>query len=374
MSGKVVKKRVVTYILFVFVVIVLCLGASGYRVKRKGIKGMKEAMYYAKLEGKRVKCLLCPHRCVISTGMRGFCGARENIDGILYSIVYGKPVAIHIDPVEKEPQHHFLPGSEILCIATIGCNIRCDFCHNWHISHSKFEEVSYYNASPEEIIKLALKNKIPTISYTYVEPTVFYEYMLEISRLAKENNLRVLVHSNGMINEEPLRELIKYVDAFTIDFKSIRPEFYKTVAHGDLDTLFKTLKIIVENKKHLEIVNLLITDVNDSPDDIRRLCKWVKDNLGADIPLHFSRFFPNNKRLNTIPTPIEKIETAYKIAKEVGMKYITIGNVPGHKYNSTFCPNCEKRIIHRVHFTVLSNNIVNGKCKFCGYAIYGVWN
>lgn len=337
------------------------------------LQSMKEAMFYQRLANQKVQCVLCPHECIIGKNSYGFCRNRRNMDGKLYSIVYGKPSAIHIDPVEKEPQLHFLPGSFMLCIATVGCNIRCAFCHNWHIAQVDLEDTEYYEMTPDDIVNLAIRRKVPSISFTYVEPTTFYEYMLDISKKAKQKGLRIIVHSNGMIKKEPLLELLKYTDSWTIDFKSIDPKFYKSIAFGDLDTLLETMKTIKAKNRWLELVNLHIPTVNDNPELVRKMCNWIKENLSKDVPLHFSRFFPNHKMLKTPPTDIKQLEAAYRIAKETGLNYVTIGNVPGHRYNSTYCASCNKRLIYRIHFEVLENNIIKGRCKFCNNSIPGVW-
>jgi pyruvate formate lyase activating enzyme len=334
---------------------------------------LREAMFYQKLPNNAVWCQLCFRKCIIPPGQRGFCRNRENREGKLYTIVYGKPCAIHVDPIEKEPQFHMLPGSEILCLATVSCNFRCRHCHNWPISQRSLEEVAYSELSPEEVVKIALDQRIPTISFTYTEPTAFYEYMFDIAKLAKAKGIRVLWHSNGSMNPEPLRELLKYTDAVTIDLKGFTQEFYSKVSSSELEPVLTTLKIIKEEGVWLEIVNLVIPTFNDDSKDIKRMCEWIKENLGEDVPLHFSRFFPAYKLTRLPPTPIETLERAREIAIEVGLKYVYIGNVPGHKYNSTFCPNCGKKLIHRTHFTVWSNNVEEGKCKFCGYKIPGIW-
>lgn len=334
----------------------------------------KEAMFYRKLDKDRVQCQLCFRRCIIADGGRGFCRNRENREGKLYSLVYGKPSAIHIDPIEKEPQLHNLPGSEILCFGTAGCNFRCQFCHNWHLSQRSIEEMGYcYEMPPIKAVELALERKIPTISFTYNEPTSFYEYVYDIAKLAKAKGLRILWHSNGAINSGPLRELLKYTDAVTIDLKGFTDKFYQEVSSAELEPVLRTLKIIKEEGIWLEIVNLVVPTLNDNPEDIRRMCEWIKGNLGEDVPLHFSRFSPAYKLTKLPSTPIETLEQAHKIAKVVGLDYVTIGNVPGHKYNSTFCPKCGERLIHRVHFQVLEDNVVEGRCKFCGQGIPGIW-
>ncbi len=335
-------------------------------------ESLKEAMFYERLDGNKIQCNICFRRCIVPPGGRGFCRVRENRDGRYYSLVYSSPSAVHVDPIEKEPQLHMLPGSEILCLGTAGCNFRCRHCHNWHLSQARPEDLDTYHLLPEDVIELAIQKDIPTISFTYNEPTVFYEYVYDIAVLAKKKGLRILWHSNGSMNPEPLRTLLKYTDAVTIDLKGFTKKAYQN-SSAELKPVLKTLKIIKQEGRWLEIVNLVIPTINDNPDDIKRMCEWIKENLGEEVPLHFSRFFPNYKLLHLPPTPIETLKDAYKIAKDTGLHYVTIGNVPGHKYNSTFCPKCKRRLIHRVHFQVLENNVVEGRCGFCNHKIPGIW-
>lgn len=335
---------------------------------------LRETMFYKKLENNAVQCGICFRRCVIPEGRRGFCRNRQNKEGTLYSIVYARPSAVQIDPVEKEPQYHFLPGTEILCFGTAGCNFRCKHCQNWHLSQRSIEEMEYtYDLPPEKAVRIAKEKGIPTLSFTYNEPTSFYEYVYDVAKLAKEKALRVIWHTNGSLNSEPLKALLKYTDAVTVDLKGFSEKFYSEVSSAELEPVLRTLKIIKEKGIWLEIVNLIIPGLNDNPDDLRKMCIWIRENLGPDVPLHFSRFFPAYKLTAVIATPVQTLEMAYNIARESGLNYVTIGNLPGHVYNSTFCPKCKKRLIHRVHFSVLANNIINGKCKFCGYRIAGVW-
>lgn len=337
-------------------------------------QNMYEARFYRKLNGNRVQCLLCYRQCVVQNGKQGFCLNRENRDGTFYTIIYGKPPALEVDPIEKEPCYHFWPGTKMFCIGTASCNNRCQFCHNWHLSQSRLEELDHYQVEPEDIVKLAAKYKCELLSFTYNEPTVFYEFMYDIARLAKEKGFGVLFHTNGLINEEPLLSMLEYMDAVTVDLKAFTDKFYREVCSSRLEPVLKTLKNIRKAGKHLELVNLMIPTLNDNPEDARNMCQWIVNNLGEDTPLHFSRFFPNYKLHNLPPTPIETLEQAYEIAIEQGLHFVTLGNVPGHEHNSTFCPRCKKKIIHRTQFEVLGNNIVDGKCKFCEYPIAGIWN
>lgn len=332
-----------------------------------------EAMYYVALDRNRIRCELCYRTCNISEGRRGFCKNRENRRGKLYNVVYGKPSAVHIDPIEKEPQHHMLPGTNMICIGTAGCNFRCLQCHNWHLSQRSIEEIGrYHNYTPQDIVDSAIKQGVPTISSTYNEPTVFYEYVLDIAKLAKKADLRILWHSNGYMKPEPLKELLHYTDAVTIDLKGFSQRAYDNSA-AQLEPVLVTLKTIKESNTWLEIVNLVIPTINDSTQEIREMCEWIKDELSEEVPLHFSRFFPNYKLTNLSPTPIETLERAYDTARDIGLHYVTVGNVPGHRYNSTFCPKCNDILIRRVHFNVTQNNITDGNCASCGHNIPGIW-
>ncbi len=333
-----------------------------------------EAKYYKKLAGELIQCQMCFRRCLVPEGGRGFCRNKQNRKGKYYTLVYARPCSLQIDPIEKEPVFHMLPGISIFCTATASCNNRCKFCHNWHISQRSVEELDNYQLLPEEVVKLAKKEDCAALSFTYSEPTVFYEYMFDIARKAKENNLRVLYHTNGSINSEPLFALLKYMDAVTVDLKGFSEKFYREVSSSELAPVLETLKNIKKTKVHLEVVNLVIPTLNDDLKMIRQMCQWIGKNLGKDVPLHFNRFFPAYKLTKLPPTPIETLEKAREIGREEGLRYIYVGNAPGHKYNSTFCPGCQKRLIQRIHFKVLENHIVGGKCKFCGHPIPGIWS
>lgn len=333
----------------------------------------KPTMFYQKLSNKQVQCLICFRECIIPVGKRGICFNRENRDGILYNIVYAQPSAVAIDPVEKEPMYHFLPSSEILCIGTAGCNFKCKHCHNWHLSQQQLEEVQHYYFPPEKIVKFAKEKNIPTISFTYNDPISFYEYMYDIAKIAKSKGIRIIWHTNATINKEPLIEMLKYTDGITVDLKGFTEEFYKNQSSAKLQPCLESLKIIKQSGIWLEIVNLVIPTLNDNYQDIKNMCEWIKEHLADEIPIHFTRFYPSYKTTHLPPTPVETLEKCYNIAKKVGLKYVYIGNVPGHKYNSTYCPNCKNQLIYRIHFEVLENKIKNGKCPFCNYKIAGVW-
>lgn len=334
---------------------------------------LKEALFYQKLENKIVQCHLCPRNCIIPPGRRGFCGVRENRAGKLYTLSYAKPVAIHIDPIEKKPLFHFLPATEAFSIATAGCNLRCKFCQNWEISQAKPEEVNYVYLEPEDLVKKVKASGSPTLAYTYTEPTIFYEYMLETARLAKQAGIKNIMHSAGYINEEPLRQLAKYLDAANIDLKGFTNEYYSQMSEATLEPVLRTLKILREEGVHLEITNLVLPGFNDDEDTLKKMCLWIKENLGPDTVLHFSRFWPMYKLVSLNPTPVETLEKARKIAIESGLKYVYLGNIPGHPAENTYCPKCKKILIERRGYFIVQNNLADGKCKFCGEKIAGIW-
>lgn len=362
--------RLIFSITLLFVLILVCIYLPSSFSQEK----LKEASFYQKLDNKVVQCQLCPRRCIIPPGKRGFCGVRENREGILYTLVYAKPCAIHIDPIEKKPLFHFLPATTAFSIATAGCNLKCKFCQNWTISQAKPEEVDYIYLEPEDLIKKVKDSGSPTIAYTYTEPTIFYEYMLDIAKIAKKQGIKNIMHSAGHINEEPLRQLCKYLDAANIDLKGFSQKYYEEMSLGNLDSVLKTLKILKEEGIWIEITNLVLPGYNDDEDTIIKMCLWIKENLGDEVPLHFSRFWPMYKLTALSPTPLETLEKARKIALDCGLKYVYIGNVPGHEAENTYCPKCKKIVIRRSGYTILEVNLENGKCKFCGYKIAGTWH
>jgi pyruvate formate lyase activating enzyme len=331
------------------------------------------AMFWGKLEDKSVACRLCPRACVIQDGKRGFCRARENRDGTLYSVVYGRPCSIARDPIEKCPFYHFLPGTNRLAIATAGCNQTCKYCQNWQISQAVTEDLQTFDVSPDSMVALARDMSLPTVCFTYNEPTVFYEYVYDIAQKARAAGLKSVVVSSGYINEEPLRQLCEVVDAIKIDLKGFSEDFYGRVCGGQLAPVLRNLKIIKESGVHLEIVNLVVPTLNDSLDEIRSMCRWIAANLGPDVPLHFTRFVPNYKLMNLPQTPVTTLEKAIAIAREEGLHYVYIGNVFGHEDDNTKCPNCGRLLIKRAGYDILENDISDGKCRFCGQEIPGVW-
>ncbi|MCD6289451.1 MAG: AmmeMemoRadiSam system radical SAM enzyme [Anaerolineae bacterium] len=323
--------------------------------------------------GPYVQCNLCPHRCVIADGERGRCRVRENRGGRLYSLVYGNPCAVHVDPIEKKPFFHFLPGAAALSLATAGCNLRCLYCQNWTISQVPPEKTSNISLPPEVVADYAQHAGAQVIAYTYSEPTVFYEYMMDTATLTRKANLRNVVVTAGFINQEPLRALCDVVDAIKIDLKGYSETFYRDVCSGKLEPVLEAIKTIYDSGTHLEIVNLVVPTLNDDLEQLRDLARWLVREVSPDVPLHFSRFYPQYKLTNLPPTPVETLTTARNIAMEEGVKFVYVGNVPGHPGNNTYCPRCGRPIIVRQGFAVLEYHIKDGACAYCGEPIPGVW-
>jgi len=323
--------------------------------------------------GTYVQCNLCPLRCLIADGERGHCRVRENRGGRLYSMVYGNPCAVHVDPIEKKPFYHFLPTAPAFSLATAGCNLRCLYCQNWSISQVPPEDTQNADLPPEKVVRYAQEYDAPVIAYTYSEPTVFYEYMLDTARLAREAGLRNAVISAGFINTEPLRELCAAVDAIKIDLKGYDEDFYREVCGGELEPVLESIRTIYESGIHLEIVNLVVPTLNDSLDQLRALARWVARDLSPDVPLHFTRFHPQYKLTNLPPTPIETMERAREAALEEGVRFVYVGNVPGHPGNHTICPACGETLVERQGFAVQEYHLRAGTCAYCGEPIPGVW-
>lgn len=333
----------------------------------------KEAGFYKKLDNKRIECNLCPLKCRVADKERGACGARENRDGIYYTLVHSRVCSAHIDPIEKKPLFHFLPGTKAFSIATPGCNMWCKFCQNWEISQFRPEQVSCKYLPPKSIMEIAEKYNTPTIAFTYSEPVIFTEYLLDICKLKEMYKKRCVSISNGFIEEEALKEWVKNLDGIKIDLKAFNDKFYEEITGGNLKSILKTLEFIRKNNIWLEIVVLLVPTLNDSKEEIKNLCGWVLKNLGKDVPIHFTRFHPTYRIKNLPPTPVSTLEEARNIGLEIGLDYVYTGNIPGHKGEKTYCPNCKKVLIDRYAFQVLSLNLKDGKCAFCGNKIKGVW-
>ncbi|MCJ7816267.1 MAG: AmmeMemoRadiSam system radical SAM enzyme [Candidatus Aenigmarchaeota archaeon] len=328
---------------------------------------MKEALFYSKMAADKVRCVLCPRFCIIQDGKTGACGVRKNHAGTLYSMVYGKLCSLHIDPIEKKPLFHFAPGTECLSIATVGCNLTCLFCQNWEISHPENpEHIVSEEMAPEKIIALAKEYKLPGIAYTYTEPTVFFEYALDVMRLAREEGLYNVWVSNGYTNPEPAKKAAKFLDAVNVDLKGDGIFYKRLCGIPNEDPIRESLKIYKKAGVWIEVTTLLIPGYNDSEKTITGIVEWVKENLGVDTPMHFSRFYPQYKLMNAEPTPVKTIEEAVKIAEKLGMHYVYAGNIYAHDKESTHCPKCHRKVIDRVGYHISK---IRNKCPDCGTGI-----
>jgi len=332
-----------------------------------------EARFYKKHPDREIECLLCPRFCKLGDKERGYCGVRENRGGKYYTLVYGKACTVHIDPVEKKPLFHFLPRSQALSIATAGCNVNCKFCQNWEISQARPEQIHHMDFPPQSVVQSALKSNCPIIAYTYSEPIVFYEYMYDTSKEARKKGIKNVVITGGHTNIEPLEELIKVVDGIKVDLKAFNQAFYTKYVRGELQPVLEAIKCIAKSPVWLEIVYLVIPTLNDSPQEIRSLCRWILKEVGPDIPIHFSRFHPMYLMKNLPPTPVSTLERIHQMAVKQGIHYAYIGNVPGHKAENTFCPNCKNKVIQRRGYQISKINLNNGKCQSCGHPIPGFW-
>ncbi len=334
----------------------------------------EEAMYYTELENERVRCDLCFRNCKIGPGKRGYCGVRKNHQGKLFSLVYGNMATVTVGPVEKKPLHQYKPGAQANNYGTAGCNLSCLFCHNWRLSQQKLEELDGYDHFlPEEALDYAVHRDVKLLSFTYNEPTVFYEFMLETAKIARKAGLGVNVNTNAMLQEKPLKELFEFADSATVDLKGFSQEFYREICEGELQPVLENLKLLKEMGIWVEVVNLVIPGLNDDEELIKEMSRWLYEELGPETPLHLNRFMPAYRLQNISPTPVGTLETARKIAADQGLNYVYIGNVPGHTFNSTFCPECNSIVIQRHHFSIREMNIEEGKCKSCGYGIAGIW-
>ncbi len=333
----------------------------------------KEAILYEKLDNKRVHCFLCAHQCKIAPSKFGICSVRQNIDGFFYTHVYEQAIANHIDPIEKKPLYHFFPGSSSYSIATIGCNFKCDFCQNWQISQSSKKDTSGklgYNLGCSTIVKEAKSSNCKSISYTYTEPTIFFEYALDTAILAKNEGLYNNFVTNGYMTRQALEKIKPYLDASNVDLKSFREDFYKKFCGGRLQPVLDSIKIMKEMGIWVEITTLLIPDQNDSDDELRKIAEFIA-GVGVEIPWHISRFHPDYNYLDSYPTPVETLKRAKKIGDEEGLRYIYMGNVL--EGNNTYCYNCKELLIERSVFDINKLNIKDGKCPKCRIKLDGIF-
>jgi pyruvate formate lyase activating enzyme len=335
-------------------------------------KWSKEALFYTKTAD-GLQCLKCPHGCLLGEDQSGRCRSRVNRKGKMYSIAYGNPCAVHIDPIEKKPLSHFLPTTRAFSVAVAGCTFACLNCQNWQVSQFSPTETKNYDLMPTKLVEKCLSTRCESIAYTYSEPTTFYEYAYDTAKIARSHNIRNVWKSCGFINEEPIRKLAKYLDASNIDLKSLDDNIYAKLNSGRLEPVLRTLKILKEEGVWLEITNLVIPTWTDDLDLIKRMCDYLYKNGFSDCPLHFSRFSPLHKLTQLPKTPVSTLEKAREIAMKSGIKYAYIGNVPGHDGAHTYCHKCNKMIVERRGHSIIKNDIVNGKCRFCNEKIPGVW-
>ena len=335
---------------------------------------VREASWYKKLPESRVECQLCPRACQVADAERGGCGVRENRGGTYYTLVHSLACSVHLDPIEKKPFFHVLPGAQALSYATAGCNVECKFCQNWEISQFRPEQVRSQYLPPETLVEVARRNGVPLLSATYSEPVVFWEYVRDTAIAGRRLGVRSTVVSNGYAQEQALKDVLPLIAAMKVDLKAFTERFYRDLVRGELKPVLKALEVIRASGTWLEIVVLLVPGQNDSEGEVRDLSRWVKENLGAEVPVHFTRFHPTFRLTNLPPTPVPTLERAWQIAKAEGLAFPYLGNVPGHPGENTTCPGCGKQLIRRVGFQVLDNVLASGKCPQCKRAIPGVWS
>ena len=334
---------------------------------------MKEAMFYEKLDEKKVRCFLCAHHCLIKEDKRGICYVRKNIDGILYSLVYGKVISMNVDPIEKKPLFHFLPASTSLSIAAVGCNFRCEHCQNFEISQypKEHEDIAGRSVTPEDIVEAAAVNGCESISYTYTEPTMFFEFAYDCARLAHQKGIKNVFVSNGYTSPEAARTIAPYLDGNNIDLKG-SDNFYKKICGARLDPVRKTIRLMKELGVWVEVTTLIIPDYNDSDDDLRDIAAFIA-SVDTSIPWHVTQFYPTYQLTDKPRTPVKTLRRAREIGFESGLKYVYEGNVPGEGGENTYCPKCRELLIGRFGFRIGEITMVNARCLKCGSRIEGVW-
>ncbi len=337
---------------------------------------MKTLAKFWKPSNGKVECYLCPVECRLKEDQVGSCGVRVNHGGKLYTYTYGSLISAAVDPVEKKPLFHFYPGHTTLTIATPGCNLHCRGCQNWEISQvpkGKVFEDSFFtdtNVPPEAVVEAALREGCESISYSYSDPTIFVEYMLDVARIAKEKGLKNIMVTAGYINREPLEEIDRYMDAYSIDLKFFSDESYRRYSKGRLQPVLDTIKFVFERGKWVELTTLLVPEFLDER-QIRDIARWIVRELAPWVPWHLSRFFPYYKATDLPPTPVEDLERAFQIGKEEGLEFVYVGNLFGNRHESTYCPRCGEEVIGRRGYLITKVELEGGRCKRCGYEIKG---
>jgi pyruvate formate lyase activating enzyme len=332
-----------------------------------------EAYRYEKMDGRRVVCGVCPHRCLLSPGDRSVCRSKVNLDGTLYTLAFGNPCAVHIDPVEKKPLYHFMPGIGVYSLAAAGCNFRCLNCQNWEISQFTPEQAAHQELSAAQAVAAARQADCRAVAYTYSEPVTFIEYMTAIAGPAKAAGLKNLWISNGYINPEPLADLCVLIDGANVNLKAFSDEIYRTLNGGRLQPVLDTFKTLHAHKVHFEITNLVVPGYSDDFSMIQRMCRWIMEALGPDHPLHFLRFFPQYKLDRLAPTPVSTLVRCREMAMAEGVRYVYLGNVPGHEGNHTYCHGCKRLVVERRGYQLPQYHLKGDRCLFCGTRIPGVW-
>lgn len=334
-----------------------------------------EAKWWKTTENGKILCTLCPRYCIIGEGQPGFCYIRQNHKGKLVTLGYGRPTGFAVDPIEKKPLNHFLPGTKVLSFGTAGCNLGCKFCQNWSISKAKLDDVNSLKASPEDVVNLATQHSVPSIAYTYNDPTIFGEYVIDISKLAREEDIKSVMVTAGYIDKEARKDVYKYIDAANVDLKGFTERFYWKNTYSHLDDVLDTL-IWLKNETDVwtEITTLLIPGENESEEEIKSECEWILNNLGDNIPLHFTAFHPDFRMKDKEHTPEYLLTRARGIALSMGIKYCYVGNVRNIEGQTTLCPGCGTSLIQRDWHSVISNNLKNNHCGKCGTEIAGIFN
>ncbi|MCX5801883.1 MAG: AmmeMemoRadiSam system radical SAM enzyme [Candidatus Eisenbacteria bacterium] len=334
----------------------------------------RECMFYKKHPEMEVECEICPRKCRVGDIERGYCGTRENRNGVYYSLAYALPCAIHVDPIEKKPLFHFHPGTNAFSLGTAGCNMDCKFCQNWEMSQARPEQTSNVHLPPKETVEKARQASCASVAFTYSEPgVVAYEYMLDTAIEGKKSGIKTVMISNGYINREPMLEAAKHLGAVKIDLKAFTEKYYAEICDATLKPVLDTLVLLKSSGVWCEIVYLVLPTLNDGDSEIVSASKWIAQELGPDVPLHFTRFYPIYKMTKLPQTPISALEKARKIAMNAGLHYVYIGNVPGHEGENTYCPSCKKAVVKRIGYSIVERKLSEGRCAYCKAKIAGVW-
>ncbi len=346
-------------------------------IPQRPLPGWREAECYQRLDGGKIHCTLCPcshtQRGVLADGETCVCHVRTNVGGTFFVTNYGRAASLHLDPIEKNPIYHFLPGAKALAVSAPGCTLGCRCCQNWQMSQVGTDDIRTIDAPPQELVRRALAERCRAITYTYTDPAAFFEYARDTAKLARSRGLVNTMVTGGYINTEPLKELCRYTDAFSISIKGFTEDYYRDYCRGRLSTVLEAMRTVRAQGCWLEVIVLVIPTLSDDMGQIRWFAQWVAANLGADTPVHLTRFWPAYKLTNLPQTPISTLERAREVARGEGLRFVYIGNLPGHEGSNTYCPRCRKALLRRVGFRVIENNMRGGACKFCGAAIPGRW-